>query len=409
MTYSNKFTWKQVLFFIILLFGLFFRFFLAFKYEATGDAAGWIRGVETVLEGRDLGMGNGTVYDFNCSAQCVNWPPFTLHIFIVLGLLFRIIPFEINEWGFYKVPSVLADFSIVFLLYYIAKKYRFGPPRLIASLYALHPIAMYVSGYHGQRDSIWLFFTILSMIALTQKKTILAGMLLGVGISFKLPPIFLIPYFFLYISGLKNKILYLLSIGITFFILNLPELVTHFGPVYKQVFSYKGWLGWWGFSGIATKIDRVNGTEITETVNSVSRIIMYASIILVSILMYLKKRNIYISVLTIILSIFIFSPVFASQYLIWPLPFVVLIATRLPSVFVLYSLTGTYVAATFYTFFKIGFLKEIFIYIPERLLYGFIPFYGFPIDMGYYVWFSSIFLFIKMIRYEVKLPTDKKQ
>lgn len=407
MTYLKKLSWKEITFLFILLAGFFLRFFLALNYEATGDASGWIRGVETVIEGRDLGMGNGTVYDFNCTAQCVNWPPFTLHVFVLLGMLFRIIPFEMHEWSFYKFPSALADFSIIFILYYIAKKYQFGRPRLVASLYALHPIALYVAGYHGQRDSIWLLFTLISIICIKQKNFLMAGLFLGIGISFKLPPIFLIPYFFFYVSGFKNKILYVSSIFLTFFILNLPEIVTHFGPVYKQVFSYKGWLGWWGFSGIANKIDLGYKTEISETVNSISRIVMYIAVLVVSYVMNIKKRDIFTSILTIIFAIFIFSPVFASQYLIWPLPFIVLLAPRLPNIFIVYTITGTYMAATFYSFFKIQFLKELLIYIPERLFYVFIPFYSFPIDMGYFIWFTSIFLFIKMLRYEVKLPTDK--
>lgn len=391
------FSKEKSLLFLIIVVALILRLFLAFNFEGTGDTGGWIQGGKTGLEGKDYGYGK-IIYNKNCIG-CPNWPPLTYHYLVLSRWSYlNLNPLQLPQWGFYKLLPVLGDTGIVALLYFIAKMKKIREALMLSAIYALHPIALYVSGYHGQKDSVWLFFLLFSVFLLEKKSLLLSSVILGLGISFKIPAIVYIPYILLCIPKIKQKILFFLILMSTITILNLPEIFQYPSAVWKQVILYKGWYGWWGLSGIATKIGSLTSIpDLAIKVYSLNKIILYGMLIYSSLYLFRKKVDIFLGIFAITITLLVFSPSFASQYLIWPLAFIVLFKDTYPKLFKFFTLYGIFFAMNFYGVFGVSFLEKILLAIPRENIYYKIPGLSYPMDLGFPLWIFFIYFLKQFI------------
>lgn len=290
---KNLFKNKKISLVVVLFAALILHLFIAFQFEATGDSGGWRLAGITGLHGGQLGMGNGTVYDGDCPLLCSNWPPLTYHYYIAMRWLYENVnPLQWPHWGYNKLLPVLSTVGIAYLLYKYALLFKARQPLFLSALYAFHPLSLYVSAYHGQRESVWLFFLLLSLyVWLKYKQYFLFAILFAISVSVKIPPLLLAPFLLLSLPTIKSKLGFILIVPFVFFTLNLPEIVTYKENVFKQVFFYGGEVGWWGFSAVAVKIDVLTGTSISNIVASSSKALQYIAVILGSIYFYRKKFN----------------------------------------------------------------------------------------------------------------------
>lgn len=376
------------------------RFFIAFYFEGTGDSGGWRLAGKTGLHGEQLGMGKGKVYDGDCPLLCANWPPLTYHYYIAMRWLYENLnPFHFPAWGYNKLLPVLSGVAVVYLIYKYALLFRLKRPFLLASLYAFHPLSLYISAYHGQRESSWLFFLLLSVILYKLKKYFWLACAFAIGVSIKIPPLLFFPFFFLKIPARKDKVIFAILVPSIFFILSLPEIVTYTNNVINQVFLYSGWKGWWGMSGIATKADILIGYPVVSTIFApINRIFLYLGILASYFYFYKKRIDIIEAILGIIMVVFVFSPTFASQYILWPLPFMVLLYKKYKKYFWLYTIFGLFAAINTYGIFRIRFLENIFLNGPQNFLYYKIPFFAYPMDLYFPLWIVCFLFLIRLMR-----------
>jgi hypothetical protein len=113
-----------------------------------------------------------------------------------------------------RIPHTLADVGIVALIYQAVVR-RSGATSAFqhAFYYAICPFPLFVTVYHGQFDSISVFFALLSWLLVTGGGTglpraILAGLCLGVGILEKSWPIFLLPVLMVLFDDWRARIAY---------------------------------------------------------------------------------------------------------------------------------------------------------------------------------------------------------
>jgi len=387
--------------YIIILFALLLRLALAFGFEATGDTGGWILGGRTGLEKTQLGLGNGTVYDGACTAQCVNWPPLTYHYMIAMRWSYlHLNPFQLPEFGFYKLVSVFADVGIVILLFLISKRFHQPNPLAFAAIYAFHPIALYVSGFHGQRDSVWLFGLLLSTLLLENKKILLSALILGIACATKIPVILYLPYVVLSIKGFQKKIQYILVFMITFVLLSLPEIITYPNYILEKVVGYKGLYGFWGLSGIIAKIGRAIGIANAADIAYVyQKYCMLASVAIISLILIYKKCDRFISLFIINLAIMAISPSYAIQYFIWLLPFIVLYSYTYTKFLFLYTAFCIFLFINTYTIpgFPVGAtrISNILSILQNQLFYK-IPGFIYPLDLSWPIWLLILYYLWKI-------------
>ena len=308
-------------------------------------------------------------------------------------------PLHFPGWGYNKLLPVLSGVAVAYLIYKYALIFNLKRPLLLASIYAFHPLSLYISAYHGQRESSWLLFLLLSVILYKLKKYFWLACAFAIGVSIKIPPLLLFPFFFLKIPARKDKMIFVILVPVIFIILSLPEIVTYTNNVIRQVFFYSGWTGWWGISGLATKVDIFIGYPAVSAIFApINKILLYLLILASCFYFYKKRVDIIEAILGVLMVVFVFSPTFASQYMLWPLPFMVLLYKKYKKYFWLYTIFGLFAAINTYGIFRISFLETVLVNIPQNLLYYKIPFLAYPMDLYFPLWIVSLLFLIKIIR-----------
>ena len=180
-----------------------------------------------------------------------NWPPLWIYLLAGLWLVHGAtgLPFPF----LFKLPPIGADACIAVLLYRVGLHRRWGSRRatLAGLAYALHPVSVLISGYHGQFDSLmvapaflawygWAFWT-------GRRRLLGSGLALGLGIWFKAVPLVLLPVFLPRLATWRDRLAYgALAVGPAA-LGTLPYFVLWPSDVIHTFFGYSSWFGQWGY------------------------------------------------------------------------------------------------------------------------------------------------------------------
>jgi len=228
-----------------------------------------------------------------------------------------------------RLLPILADAAISILIFFFVKQKTDTNSGFYASmLYALNPISVYVSAYHGQFDAIPVLSILLS-IYLLDKRTSLAGLSLGAGILNKSWPVLFFPIAWQKIKTLKQKVVFTLAMGI-------PPLLgvlvyqwiykARALTVLKRAITYNHGIGSWGYTYILRLLvlafDALKPT-LNYYLYNLSR---FSTVLIIGAIWYAYARNKkpLSGFLLILLTFYAFSHAFAIQYLVWILPFAIL-------------------------------------------------------------------------------------
>ena len=118
------------------------------------------------------------------------YPPFMVAFFVPFGLL----PFISSYYLFISISLILFLLSIYFLSRILPKRKLFFWLAVIA--FFSSPI-MVSQLYTGEPDILILSLVVASFIFSMRKKSILSGILIGLGALLKLTPLIFLPYFFI--------------------------------------------------------------------------------------------------------------------------------------------------------------------------------------------------------------------
>ena len=151
----------------------------------------------------------------------------------------------------FKLPAILADVGVCWLLYQIWKK-RIGGPTAMATAagYAWCLCAILVSGYHCNTDNIYAYFCLLAAYLLQEKSAAFkGGLALGAAINVKLTPVLLIPVLLLSCRSWRDAGKFLGGLGLCVLpfapILLSPEHREHF---ISNAIQYKSNPDNWGIT-----------------------------------------------------------------------------------------------------------------------------------------------------------------
>jgi hypothetical protein len=89
-----------------------------------------------------------------------------------------------------RMPGILADFVTVLLLLSVAKPLRISIGYLF--LFALSPISLMVSGFHGNTDPVMVMFLVLAACMCLWKRPALCGLFLALSCQIKIIPLLLV-------------------------------------------------------------------------------------------------------------------------------------------------------------------------------------------------------------------------
>lgn len=147
----------------------------------------------------------------------VNYPPIALYSFVIGDKLYQSLPISLQSSNthafFYKLPSILADLLIAYLLYRFAP-YSSQVKSVLAILFLLSPALLSNSVLWGQIESFAMLFAIAMLIALVRGRSDLAILSFTLGVLIKQTILPLAPLLLYGLYSSKLKFSRLLSISI---------------------------------------------------------------------------------------------------------------------------------------------------------------------------------------------------
>lgn len=185
--------------------------------------------------------------------------PLHMYVFAVADWLASHTGFSFLFWV--KTPAIVADAALTLMVGYAARAMgRRNDAAALAMVFALNPVSVLVTGYHGQFDATPTALSLGAWTLLTFRRDRwampLAAVLLGLGIADKTWPVLLAPILMWRMDTPNNRMLFgALTALPVLLLLAVYEILVPGGAVHAlQVSSeYQGVLGVWGFSALLVR------------------------------------------------------------------------------------------------------------------------------------------------------------
>lgn len=283
----------------------------------TGDSGANNLATSAYLQGKHV---------YELQGMSLSNPPFSLHVLSYWRLIGNLLGHSDFVY-FWKVLASVFDALLVFLIYKTANLLFKSKEKAFnaALIYAFNPISITISSVHGQIESVWLFFVLLAFYLLMQKKqhVFVSALVFGIGVSIKMTPLILLPFIILLLKSWKQRIIYVGIAIFTFLTLSYPELYTSFTAVKRQVLLYQSTPFDWGFSKIIYQL--FGSGNLGLQINGLLKYFMLGTIGLYWVRVVRKKSHNFLAFsLASLMLFFVFTPGFGTQYILWPLPFLIL-------------------------------------------------------------------------------------
>jgi uncharacterized membrane protein len=224
---------------------------IAYNTFGTNDVAAFYMFAGSLREhGLEWTYRNGVIFFSNFPV--FNHPPVTAYYLELIANLSK--NSLLKDYGvtfpfLLRFPGIIADLISVLVLMRIRDAV---PNRQIPTwamlLFALSPVSVMVSGFHGNTDSIMTVLLLVSIYMGLRKRPALCGIFFALSCQIKIVPLLLlpIPFFFWLKRGKAMRFILpftLLNIGL--WIQPLTKFPLLF---FRNVFSYNGYWGGWGIT-----------------------------------------------------------------------------------------------------------------------------------------------------------------
>jgi hypothetical protein len=255
-----------------------------------------------------------------------------------------------------KLPVLLADLGILLACW--ANDSRSA--QRAAWLFALHPVSILVTAFHGQFDSVMLFFVLLSLRFLQAGRLDSSALSLSAAIATKSVPVLLLPFMILSLGAARAVRFVFLAI-VPVLALLLPYALADPAALARELLGYGGiadfgWIGvWrglrWLTSGALFRSEAAHWPASIPAAKALFFVVYLAG------LWAMATRKLRWTppqaTLAVFLAFLTFYGAISAQYLLWPVPF----GALLPSLwFGIYTAAATAALAGFYLFLAPGVL-----------------------------------------------------
>jgi hypothetical protein len=306
-----------------------------------------------VLQWLNIGQITRSHIDIYSYSNYYNYSPVW---FFVLGLLDR---FSLL-FGFTAQSFIIRAFLslvdvITFLLLYKIAIQRNLPPLKTAALFFLSPIAIIISGHHGQFENMAILFLLLALYFTEKKHTAkkvknkFVFIFLTLGLIMKHIVIFPVLYFFLLFYKNRFLAIFLFCTSCAIFLLTLAPFFPFSGAqIVKRVFLYGGVEGLYGMTYFLGNI--FSGSSFSGPGLYLFYKVIFVLTYLIFVLL-VRPKDIARGILLSILFFLTFTSGIGAQYFVLPVAFGVFFPTKW---FYLYTVAVT--------LFFLGSVDELNIY-----------------------------------------------
>jgi hypothetical protein len=270
------------------------------------------------------------------------WATYKIHL--ATGVAFPLI---------LRIPGILGDLLTLILIGVGCRL----PSRIFGiCLFGFAPVPLLIAGYHGNLDSLVNAMAFASAMVLhSGGSAFRAGLLLGIAASMKLPPLVLVPTA-LFVVGWSRWWVFLMGVGIPL-ISVLGGVIWGGRPFIQDVLQYQPPLDMWGVTVFLTTILGPWRSEIPGFPHVIATSYALPAKLLIMtlpavVMNALRSTDILFGFLLAFGGFLIFAPGFGPQYLVYPLPALVLLAPRWAA---RYLAAGSCALIALYSWFFVGY------------------------------------------------------
>lgn len=253
-----------------------------------------------------------------------------------------------------RLPGVIADVLIAISLYMVMWKKGQKNAFLWGLFYAVNPVSILITSFHGNIMALPVLFTFLAYVVLLfgiQNNYRLSALLLGLAIGLRGYPVLLLPLFIIKLNlTFKKKIEYILYATVPITLSFIPFLILDYQSVLREVFAYSGFIDY-GIAAILRSIISFKSKMLLYGLPNNLHILLvkYSKILFVItylVLAYaLRRKKMIISILAVFVAFYFIYAGLSSQYFIWLLPFAFLIQDRMLKYYLIFA---TWALTNFY-------------------------------------------------------------
>ena len=233
-----------------------------------------------------------------------------------------------------RFPGIVADFLVVLILLQINKT-NFRIPIWALALFALSPVSLMVSGFHGNTDPVMVLLLVGAVWMCLRNQPGLAGLFFALSCQIKIVPLLFLPAFALFWFSQNRSRSFLVSGAITTCLL-WSEPLLHFPMLFtKNVLAYGSYWGIWGITYLfrLTGLQDFSRLSFFDLEPAQNIIITVLKVIIVSAALWIAWQHRHARGSAFVQSLactwlvfFVFAPGVCPQYLIWLAPFILILS-----------------------------------------------------------------------------------
>jgi len=266
-----------------------------------------------------------------------NHPPLVAHYLRAIYFLHHFPLLEASGISFpflLRLPGIIADFVIILVLLQIKENDpRLRLPTWALVVFALSPLSIMVSGYHGNTDSVMVMLLFLSTYFCTRNQPALSGLFFALSAQVKVIPLLFFPILLFFWVERRLLLRFVVPLAAASAVLWSEPLLRCPLVFAKNVISYSSTWGIWGLSYFLRLTGRPEFSRVSFFGLGPWQIVVVTGcklLIIVAVLMLAWRRRkmggraIWDSMACGWIIFFVFSPGVSTQYLVWLAPFILL-------------------------------------------------------------------------------------
>lgn len=254
-----------------------------------------------------------------------------------------------------RLPGIVADFVIVVAILWLGKKdARFRLPTWALALFALSPVSLMVSGFHGNTDPVMVMFLVLATVSALRGNSVMCGLFFALSCQIKIIAVLLIPIFFFYWLARRRTISFVIPFAVASLILWAEPLIKFPTLFIKNVFSYGSFWGIWGITYWLrltalpqfARVSFFNLLPVQNIIIDVLKVLIIAAVFMIAWRRRkLGERGLTDSIAYVWIVFFVFAPGACAQYMVWLAPFILILS---PQFYLWLTVTSTLFLFFFY-------------------------------------------------------------
>ena len=338
---SSRIQWDNIFVVATGFVAFFLKLAIAYNTFGTNDVTTFYMFAGSLRDhGLEWTYRNGLIFFSNFPV--FNHPPLTAYYLQFIGTLSKT-PFCQNyalTFPFLlRLPGIIADLISLFVVMHIRDTtLERKIPTWAMLLFAISPVSIMVSGFHGNTDPVMTIFLLLAAYMSLRGRPVLCGIFFAMSCQVKIIPLLLIPILFLFWLHRGAATRFTVPFTLLSVILWIEPL-TRFPMLFlRNVFSYNSFWGTWGITYLLklTHWTPFYGggffnlpTGATVVVWSLKVVIICAVVAIAWRRRDLGESAVIDSLACAWLVFFVFAPGVCPQYMVWLAPFILLLSAKL--------------------------------------------------------------------------------